>query len=436
MTAPLIHGYRSERPLLWMQGVSVSQARFLGAAIALAGSLPDQASHVLPLAHSRALFLLTFCAALLRGKPCLLPPAGNAAALAGLRLLHPQAMVISDQPGHCTAAFDQLRAAHFDAADWQGAVPKIPLARLAAIAFTSGSTGTPQPQAKSWRALIATAERACARFGSRVQIAATVPPQHMYGLETTVMMALVGGCAIDGGQPFFAEDIRAALADLPAPRMLVTTPVHLRALMAAKPALPPLALILSATAALPLALAAAAEQQFAAPVFEIYGCTEAGSLATRRATRDESWRLYPGLRLAADHDGHWLHTGYLPPLRLDDCIEVLDTERFRLLGRSGEVVKVAGKRLDLGELTQALLAVPGVSDAAVLFPDGDAVSLRPAALVVAPGVSEQAILAALALQLDPVFLPRPLKKVASLPRDAVGKLPRAALLQLLEPPGD
>lgn len=431
MTAPLIYGYQPERALLWMDGAPVSQSRFLGAAIALADSLPNGASHVLPLAHSRALFLLAFCAALLRGKPCLLPPAGHAAALAGLRLRYPQAMVISDQASHADAAFDLLLSARFDAADWPGTVPEIALDQLAAIAYTSGSTGTPQPQAKSWRALIATAEHACTRFGSRVQIAATVPPQHMYGLETTAMMALVGGCAIDAGQPFFAEDIRAALAGLPAPRMLVTTPVHLRALVAGKPALPPLALILSATAPLPLALAGAAEQLFVAPVFEIYGCTEAGSLATRRATRDENWRLYPGLRLVPDHDGHWLHTCYLPPVRLDDDLEVIDPERFRLLGRSGEVVKVAGKRLDLGELTQALLAVPGVVDAAAFFPDGDAVSLRPAALVVAPDVSEHRILAALALQLDAVFLPRPLKKVLSLPRNAVGKLPRAALLQLL-----
>ncbi len=436
ISAPLIEDYHPERPLLWVRGQAVSQSRFLAAAMALAARLPDDAREVLPLPASRALFLLAFCAALLRGKPCLLPPVGHAATLARLRETHPQAMAIADDASLCTRPDDLLLDERFDGGDWDGAVPQVPLDRLAAIAFTSGSTGAPQPQAKSWAMLIATAGRASARFGRGVHIAATVPPQHMYGLETTVMMALVAGCAIDAGQPFFAEDIRASLAALPAPRMLVTTPVHLRMLVAARPRLPPLALLLSATAPLALALAEAAEQQFAAPVFEIYGCTEAGSLATRRATRDPLWRLYPGLTLTTRADGVWLAADYLQERRLADAIEPLDGERFRLLGRGGEVVKVAGKRLDLGELLQALLAVPGVEDAAVLMPDddggSDALTLRPAALVVAPALSEAAILGALARKLDPVFLPRPLKKVAALPRNAVGKLPRAALLELLD----
>lgn len=432
MSAPLLHDYQPQRPLLWMGAAAVSQSRFLAAATALAARLPDDAPQVLPLTRCRALFLLAFCAALLRGKPCLLPSAGNAAALARLRTAHPQAMVIADDASLCIATQDLLLQETFATGDWQGEPPQIPLNQLAAIAYTSGSTGEPQPQAKTWAMLIATASRASERFGSRVHIAATVPPQHMYGLETTVMMALVAGCVIDSGQPFFAEDIRATLAALPAPRMLVTTPVHLRALVANAPALPPLALLLSATAPLPLLLAQAAERQFAAPVFEIYGCTEAGSLATRRATRDESWRLYPGLTLNTKADGVWLSADYLGDVRLTDALEPLAGGHFRLLGRGGDVVKIAGKRLDLGELTQALLAVPGVHDAAVLMPEGEGVTQRPAALVVAPDVSESSILFALAQQLDPVFLPRPLKKVASLPRNAVGKLPRALLLELLD----
>ncbi|TAM12673.1 MAG: AMP-ligase, partial [Rhodanobacter sp.] len=56
---------------------------------------------------------------------------------------------------------------------------------------------------------------------------------------------------------------------------------------------------------------------------------------------------------------------------------------------------------------------------------------RVAALVVAPTLDEAAILAALRDAIDPVFLPRPLRRVAALPRNETGKLPRAALLALL-----
>jgi acyl-coenzyme A synthetase/AMP-(fatty) acid ligase len=57
---------------------------------------------------------------------------------------------------------------------------------------------------------------------------------------------------------------------------------------------------------------------------------------------------------------------------------------------------------------------------------------RPAALVVAPDLAEAQILAALGTMVDPVFLPRPLVRVARLPRNTVGKLPQAALLAELE----
>ena len=40
------------------------------------------------------------------------------------------------------------------------------------------------------------------------------------------------------------------------------------------------------------------------------------------------------------------------------------------------------------------------------------------------------ILAALRAVVDPVFLPRPLRRIDALPRSATGKLPRAALLEL------
>jgi acyl-coenzyme A synthetase/AMP-(fatty) acid ligase len=52
-----------------------------------------------------------------------------------------------------------------------------------------------------------------------------------------------------------------------------------------------------------------------------------------------------------------------------------------------------------------------------------------------PALTERQILDALARQMDPVFLPRPLRKVARLPRNALGKLPRAELLALLQGPG-
>lgn len=427
---PLIAAYRPESVALWRGGEGITQSRLLATAAALAARLPADSRPVLSLSRDRGEFLLVFLAALLSNRPCLMPPSGHAAAVETLCGAYPGTQVFGDDGEGLTRA-----ERCFDCGEWRGAVPEIADAQLAAIAFTSGSTGTPQPQAKSWAALCATATSATARFGHHAAIAATVPPQHMYGMETTVMMALVAGCAIESGLPFFPQDIATALSRLPAPRLLVTTPVHLRALVAAATPLPPLAMVLSATAPLPESLAQAAERQLAAPLYEIYGCTEAGSLASRRTTRESLWQLYPGLRLEERAGAHWLLSSYLDPVRLSDTLRSESATRFRLLGRSSDLVKVAGKRLNLNALREALLALPGVADAAVLMPeevDGcEGVTARPAALVVAPGCDEQTLLAALAQRFDPVLLPRPLKKVAVLPRNAVGKLPRSALLELL-----
>jgi len=111
---------------------------------------------------------------------------------------------------------------------------------------------------------------------------------------------------------------------------------------------------------------------------------------------------------------------------------LLPADRFVLCGRNSDLLEIAGKRASLGDLTRRLLAIPGVEDAVVFALDADANGIsRLAALVVAPGQREVDVVAALRQAIDPVFLPRPLRCIARLPRNATGKLPRAALLEAL-----
>jgi acyl-coenzyme A synthetase/AMP-(fatty) acid ligase len=97
------------------------------------------------------------------------------------------------------------------------------------------------------------------------------------------------------------------------------------------------------------------------------------------------------------------------------------------------MLEIAGKRASLGDLSRRLLAIPGVQDGVVFqLGDGDTLGVhRIAALAVAPGLDEHTILDALRRSIDPLFLPRPLRLVAALPRNETGKLPRTALLELL-----
>ncbi len=79
-------------------------------------------------------------------------------------------------------------------------------------------------------------------------------------------------------------------------------------------------------------------------------------------------------------------------------------------------------------------AIEGVRDGVFIMPDDQAGEdvARVVALVVAPDLDKTEILSMLAEHVSPVFLPRPLYKVDSLPRNAMGKLPREELARLLE----
>ena len=103
-------------------------------------------------------------------------------------------------------------------------------------------------------------------------------------LALLLALSWLRGCAFWAGKPFYPQDIASALAAVPQPRLLVTTPFHLSALLASGIDLPAIDLLLSATAPLSTPLAADAEARTGAPLLEIYGSTESGQLASRRTT--------------------------------------------------------------------------------------------------------------------------------------------------------
>ncbi len=435
---PLIQPDLPQRILAWRAALGVTQAQYLGDVHALADRLP-QASHALNLCEDLYHFMIAFAAICLRGQTNLLPPSQAHSVIGEIADAYPGCYAVVDRELRHEAL---IRIVVGDNAAPGGSPsrtnPTLPETHVAALVFTSGSTGAPQAHAKTWRTLVETAKLAAQRFigtdAAGASIVATVPPQHMYGLETTVMMALAGGCAAYAGRTFFPAELREALAQVPAPRVLITTPIHLRACVPAPRPFAPLHLIISATAPLEPALAALAERAMGAPVQEIYGCTEAGSMASRRTVDTAVWQLYPGMRLSRRDGADAVQGQHLDaPVLLPDVLDDLGDGRFHLRGRSADMIKVGGKRSSLGELTRALLRVPGVQDAVVFVPEPEAGrEARPAALVVAPRLSARQIRSALESMIDPVFLPRPLIRLADLPRNAVGKLPRAALLAELE----
>ena len=437
---PLLGPADPSRVFARRNGKPVTAAQFLAQVEAVAACLPAGAAAV-NLCEDRYAFLVAFCAIVLRGQTNLLPSSRAPQAIDDAMASHPGCYALGEQVlDPAPRGYRQLPSLDVVPPPGAGASwPLIPADQVVAIGYTSGSTGTPSANEKTWGSFHASnagnLAMLHAAIGPQFEIVATVPPQHMYGMEMSVLLPLLGEISVHAGRPFFPADVAAALAEVSAPRLLVTTPVHLRALVESGIVLPPVAAMVSATAPLPVELALAAERQFGAPVLEVFGSTETCVFASRRPAVDEDWRLYEQASLHPQPDGTVVEAPQLAaPITLADIVSLSDGgRRFRLRGRHADMLEIAGKRASLADLSRRLLAIPGVQDGVIFQLDvGDALGVhRVAALAVAPGLDEHTILDALRRAIDPLFLPRPLRLVHALPRNETGKLPRAALLELL-----
>lgn len=438
-TAPLLGHASLDAVLAWRPQGPVTVRQFIAESESLAAMLPP-GRHLLNLCQDRYRFAVGFAAGLLRGMTSLQPASLSADTLCRIREATPDIRCL------CDGEFDGLDLPRIDfpydlaVVDPASVVriPTIPVAQVAACLYTSGSTGMPMPHAKTWGRLVRCGRAEAERLGlvSRPQtIVGTVPVQHSYGFESTFLQALQGSSSFWSGKPFYPLDIVAALAAVPQPRLLVTTPFHLAALLAAGIDLPAVDLLLSATAPLSAELAGEAERRFGVPLHEIYGSTESGQIASRRTTAGAAWKLFPGIRLK-QHQGTTVASGGHVEGRvpLADVIELLPDGCFLLHGRHADLVNIAGRRTSLAYLNHQIGAVPGVVDAAFFLPDdkGTEGITRLCAFVVAPGIDRRLLLAELRRRVDPVFLPRPLILVDALPRNSTGKLPRTRLAALYD----
>jgi acyl-coenzyme A synthetase/AMP-(fatty) acid ligase len=429
---PLLAPADAARPVAYLQGRTVSLAQFCAHVQAIAQRLPPAGS-MLNLCEDRYRFLAAYAAALSVGHAVLLPPSRAEQVVAEIANAHTGSYRFNDEDvGSSPHPSGNEGCPHFS----------LPADRTVMIGCTSGSTGQPRSYPKLWSSVHGSSARNAAAIRQALgiddavvpAIVATVPPQHMYGMELSILLPLIGGMAVHAGRPLFAADIALALSELPAPRVLVSTPLHLRMLIESSQPFPETALIVSATAPLDRELAAAVEARLGGRLLEMFGSTETCVIACRRTANGDAWRAHEGVELQPRTDGTLVTAPwFVEPILLQDIVELLGDGEFIVRGRSSDMIEVAGKRASLADLTQRLLAVEGVRDAVLFQPQPDSVATirRLAALVVAPGRNARQIRERLATSVDPAFLPRPLKIVDALPRNELGKLPRDRLIEML-----
>ena len=438
---PLLGSRPLNTPVAWCDGQAVTAVALLARAAALAPQLPAQGA-ALNLCQNRLHFSVGLLAAALRGHQSLLPPNAMPATLAQLAPPGQGTYVLYDDPaldlsGHIAINLAQALTCDAQLDDLDEAAPCISAPDGPTVCLlTSGSTGQPQAQYKAWDQLQLNIAAQAQRLAHMLQwpdlnglnLVATVPPQHSYGFESSVLLALLGGAAFDVTRPFYPADIADALARLPRPRGLVTTPFHLKTLLLSGVPLPAVDLVLSATAPLTPQLAARAEAAMGACLIEIYGCTEAGQVAARRTTAGEVWTTLGDLRVTEHSTPEGPQFSVLgghvqQKTVLADVLVLQDDQHFRLLGRTSDIIHVAGKRSSLAHLNFHLNRIEGVDDGAFWLDDDVAESVvRPIAFVVAPLLTAKKITTALREHLEPAFVPRRVVFVDALPREDTGKL--------------
>jgi len=426
---PILNNSQANTPIFWFKDKIITHEQFKQDVSLAVENLP-QHKYAINLCEDRYLFAIAFVASIIQKHICLMPANRAEKEIQQIEQDYPDTQRVNDTLLEKILSNKKIKNDFFPS--------KINSEQLVAIVFTSGSSGKPKANYKKWGALFDSAQRVATRLNlnqpTQHTLIATVPPQHMYGFKTTIILPLVSGVCAHNSKPFFPEDIRQILATVNKPAILVTTPIHLRACSQLKLDWPIIDFTLCATAPLSEQLAQETEQQLKTTVHEIYGCSETGVIATRTTTQNLDWTLLPDYKFSKKLTGICLQIPLSDEeILLPDQIEQINSQKFRLLGRQSDLIKIAGKRGSLNDLKIILCAMNGVDDAIFFMPaENPDEKARLAALVVAPNLSIKEINSFFNQQIDNAFVPRPLIKVEKLPYNETGKLPRQNLINLFQ----
>jgi len=332
----------------------------------------------------------------------------------------------------------------------------------AVVKLTSGSTGRPRGIAVGAAHLISDGRQIMNGMGIGADDVnlGVIPPAHSYGLGNLVMPLVLQGSPL----LILRDPLPATLSgvlSIEEPCIFPGVPA-LFDMLARFPeqTMTPRGLRLCVSAGAPLRpdTAAAFRRRFGLPVRSLYGASECGGISydvspdgRSAETRDGCVGMpLPGVevRLSGEEGRVTVKSravafGYLSGVEASGSGEFSegwfrtgDTGRFDaqgqliLTGRIGALVNVAGRKVNPREVETALLAVPGVGDAAVFgVPDAARGEALVACLVTQAELSRETVMSYLRQDLAGYKLPRRLVFLDSIPRNERGKLDRSALLR-------
>ena len=240
-----------------------------------------------------------------------------------------------------------------------------------AALYTSGTTGVPKEIPKTAAQFENEADALAGRFASsfsHCNFYSTVNHHHIYGLAFSVFVPFSAGLPIRQTRFEFPEELEQILAE---PAVIVASPAFLKRLVAnrTKLAFKKKPFWLSAGGVLPDEVAHQVEELSGNGVQEIYGCTEAGAIATRRIQITPLWTPIPTNQITLEEDGRLkILSSYTEPegFVTGDLGKIESDGTFSLLGRADSIVKIEEKRISLLEVENRLRETKLVRDVRVV----------------------------------------------------------------------
>ena len=329
--------------------------------------------------------------------------------------------------------------------DWQSHRPSL-------LKFTSGTTAAPRAVRFRSEQLLADCENICEtmdisehdlNFG-------VIPVSHSYGFSNLLTPLLVRGVSLALSNDRIP---RAIIDGLAATRATVFPgmPVFYQSFceMSEPPSLPDLRLCISAGAPLPPETARGFCGKFGREIHSFYGASECGGICyVRKAQPVPGFvgEAMSGVKIEqVDSDNpvsrirvrsRAVADGYFPQPdenKLGDGIFVPDDllEKtqggYRIVGRSSDLINVAGKKVHPAEVEAEILRCSGVRAAIVFGRESRRRNEEIAACVVAKGLSERELLAHCRARLSSWQVPRRIYFVEVIPVNERGKTSRREL---------
>ena len=246
-----------------------------------------------------------------------------------------------------------------------------------AMFFTSGSTGFPTGAFKSRENIETDMEALLLEFGNFhiEKVISTVPFIHIYGFLAALLLPLKLDVDLVFKEHFLPHDL---LEHAKPHHLVVTTPLYIKSLLRLDETKDlSETIFISSTGPLPAEIAKEFTDKFNTTLIQLFGSTETGSIAFKKQD-DTFWSPFYSVETSLNEEG-LLHikspfiSKTLWQERLVDTGGVIQSfdyatiekGKFQLIGRSSNIVKIAGKRYATVQIEEILEAMEGVEKALV-----------------------------------------------------------------------